>query len=190
LFWNASYGIALALPRFMRSLLLLTATLPLAACASSPGHVTDPGESIYTSDVRKLVIENRGGGLLPPPPSSTACNPQRATYTLNVAGHQFNWQYCEVTGSGSTATYTPRTGSRALQAAEWSALQPKLDALIVSGRMDCGADKPEYALTVTTSAGDLEYGDDFYACQDRSRPYIVSDALGGALGALGALARP
>ena len=94
-----------------------------------------------------------------------------------------------MTGSGSTATYTPRTGSRALQDAEWSALEPKLTALKVSDRMDCGADKPEFALTVTTSAGDLEYGDDFYACQDRSRPYIVSDALGGALAALRMLAR-
>lgn len=174
----------------MRSLLLLTASLPLAACTSGPGHVTDPGDSIYTSDVRKLVVENRGGGLLPPPPSSAACDPQLARYTLTVASHQLEWQYCEMTGSGSTATYTPHTGSRALQAAEWSALQPKLTALIVSDRVDCGADKPEFALTVTTSAGDLEYGDDFYACQDRSRPYIVSDALGGALAALRMLARP
>ena len=175
----------------MRSLLLLTASLPLAACTGPTGHVTGPGESVYTSDVRKLVVENRGGGLLPPPPpSSPACDPQPARYTLTVASHQFEWQYCEVTGSGSTTTYTPRTGSRALQDAEWSALQPKLAALVVSARVDCGADKAVFALTVTTSAGDLEYGDDFYACQDRSRPYIVSDALGGALAALRMLAHP
>jgi len=173
----------------MRSLLLLTAILPLAACTSSGGHVTDPGESIYNSDVRKLVVANRGGGFLPPPPTNAACDPQQASYTLTIAGRQLDWQYCEMTGSGGTATYTPRTGSRALQAAEWSALQPKLAALVVSGRLDCGADKPTYVLIVTTSAGDLEYGDDFYACTDTSRLYIVSDALGGALGALGALAR-
>ena len=172
----------------MRSFLLL-ATLPLVACTSNSGHVTDPGESISAADVHKLVVENRGGGFVPPPPPGAACDPQRAAYTLTVAGHQLDWQYCEMTGSGSTATYTPRTGSRALQAAEWSTLQPKLAALVVSGRADCGADKSVFALTVTTSAGDLEYGDDFYACQDRSRPYIVSDALGGALAALGALAR-
>lgn len=172
----------------MRSLLLLTA-LPLAACTSSAGHVTAPGESVYTSDVRKLVVENRGGGFAPAPPSGAACDPQPATYTLTVAGHQLDWQYCEMTGSGSTATYTPRTGSRTLQDAEWSALQPELAALVVSDRQTCGADKPTLALIVTTSAGDLEYGDDFYACQDRSRPYIVSTALDTALAALGALAR-
>jgi hypothetical protein len=173
----------------MRTLLLLTATLPLAACTSSGGHVTDPGESIYTGDVRKLVVENRGGGFVPPPPIGAACDPQPATYTLTVAGHQLDWQYCEVSGSGGAATYTPRTGSRALLDAEWSALQPELVALVVSDRLGCGADKPQYVLTVTTSAGDLEYGDDFYACVAPSRPYIVSDALGSALGALGALAR-
>jgi hypothetical protein len=174
----------------MRSFLLLTVALPLAACTSNSGHVTDPGESIYTSDVHRLVVENRGGGFgPPPPPPGAACDPQRATYTLTVASHQLDWQYCEMTGSGSTATYTPHTGSRALQEPEWSTLQPKLAALVVSARVDCGADKAVFALTVTTSAGDLEYGDDFYACQDRSRPYVVSDALGGALGALGALAR-
>jgi hypothetical protein len=172
----------------MRSLLLLTATLPLAACTSGGGHVTDPGESVYNSDVRKLVVSNQGGGFVPPPPAG-ACNPQVASFTLTVASHQLDWQYCEMTGSGGAATYTPRTGSRALQAAEWSAAQPKLAALVVSDRQTCGADKPRYALIVTTSAGDLEYGDDFYACLDRSRPYILSDALGDALGTLGALAR-
>jgi hypothetical protein len=173
----------------MRNLRLLTAVLPLAACTSSGGHVTDPGDSIYNSDVRKLVVENRGGGFLPPPPAGAACDPQPASYTLTIAGHRLDWQYCTVTGSGSTATYAPHTGSRALQDAEWSALEPKLAALIVSDSLTCGADKAQFALVVTTPAGDLEYGDDFYACQDRSRPYILSDALGNALGALGALAR-
>jgi hypothetical protein len=174
----------------MRSFLLLTAALPLAACTSSPGHVTDPGATIYTSDVRQLVVANRGGGFgPPPPPAGAACDPQPASYTLTVAGHRLEWQYCEVTGSGSTATYTPRMGSRALQDAEWSTLQPKLAALVVSARTTCGADKPELALIVTTSAGDLEYGDDFYACQDRARPYIVTDALDSALATLGTLAR-
>lgn len=173
----------------MRSSLILIAALPLVGCTSGGGHVTDPGESIFTSDVRKLVVENRGGGFAPSPPAGAACNPQLASYTVTIAGHQLDWQFCEVTGSGSTATYTPRAGARTLDSAEWSALQPKLAALVVSGAQTCGADKPEFAAIVTTSAGDLEYGDDFYACQDRSRPYLLSDTLGQALAALGELAR-
>jgi hypothetical protein len=175
----------------MRNLLILLAALPLGACThgGGGGHVTDPDESIFTADVRKLVLENRGGGFVRPPPAGAACDPQPASYALTVAGHRLDWQFCEVTGTGSTATYTPRTGSRALDSAEWSALQPKLAALVVSDRMMCGADKSRLAAIVTTSAGDLEYGDDFYACQDPSQLYLVSTALDQALAALGELAR-
>src|SRR4051812_28660023 len=172
----------------MRNFLVLLAALPLAACTAS-GHVIDPGESIYTPDVRKLVVENRGGGFAPPPPTSAACDPQPARYALTIAGHRLDWQYCEGTGTGSSEVFTPRAGSRTLEGAEWSALQSRLSALVVSGDLTCGADKATYAAIVTTSAGDLEYGDDFYACQDRSRPYLVSGALGQALAALGELAR-
>jgi hypothetical protein len=171
----------------MRSLLLLTSTLPLVACSGS-GHVTDSGDSIYTPDVRQLVLARLGGNLGPPP--GTACDPREDTYTLTVAGHQLDWQYCEVTASGSNATYTPHTGSRALQAAEWSALQPELAALIVSDHLTCNPnDLPGFNLIVTTSAGDREYRDDFHVCLDSSQPYIVGDALHAALEALGALAR-
>jgi hypothetical protein len=161
----------------------------LVACTSGRGPATTPGDPIYTPDVRKLVVEDRGGGFAPGPPPGAACNPQLATYTLTVAAHRLDWQYCEQTGSGPDATYAPRSGSRVLTAAEWDALQPTLAALIVSDAMSCGADKPRLAVTVTTGDGDLEYGDDFYACLDRTRPYVVSDALDRALGALGQLAR-
>jgi hypothetical protein len=178
----------LLLARAMRSSVLLCVALSLAACTGG-GPVTAAGESVFTADVRKLTLENRGGGFSPLPPPGAACDPRIATFTLTVAGHQLAWEYCQVTGSGSTATYTPRSGVRALGAEEWSALEPTLAALIVSDAMTCGADKPTLALIVTTGEGDLEYGDDFYACRDRSKPYIVSDALSSAQQALGELAR-
>lgn len=173
--------------RGMRSSLLLCAALPLVACTG--GQVTAPGESVFTTDVRKLTLENRGGGFSPLPPPGAACDPRPATYTLTVAGHQLAWEYCQVTGSGSTAIYTPRSGVRALGDDEWSALEPTLAALSVSDATTCGADKPVLALIVTTGEGDLEYGDDFYACGDRSKLYIVSAALSSAQQALGELAR-
>ncbi|HEX3761857.1 MAG TPA: hypothetical protein VHW23_24325, partial [Kofleriaceae bacterium] len=105
----------------MRSFVRLLTAAGLAACTSS-GHVTEPGQSIYTPDVRKLVVENDGGGFLPPPPPDPGCYPASSVYTLTVAGHQLDWQTCEVTFSGSTATYTPHMGSRTLEDAEWSAL--------------------------------------------------------------------
>jgi hypothetical protein len=171
----------------MRSSLLLCAALPLVACTR--GHATASGESVFTADVRKLTLENRGGGFGPLPPPGAACDPRPATYTLTIAGHQLASKYCQVTGSGSTATYTPRSGVRALGDDEWSALEPTLTALIVSDATTCGADKPVLVLIVTTGEGDLEYGDDFYACGDRSKPYIASDALSSAQQTLGELAR-
>jgi len=171
----------------MRSSLLLCAALSLAACTR--GHVTAPGESVFTADVRKLTLENRGGGFRQLPPPDAACDPLPATYTLTVAGHQLSWEYCQVTGSGSTAIYTPRSGARALGDDEWSSLAPTLAALIVSDATTCGVDKSVLALIVTIGEADLEYGDDFYACRDRSKPYILSDALNSAQQALGDLAR-
>ncbi|HEX7841400.1 MAG TPA: hypothetical protein VF469_28170 [Kofleriaceae bacterium] len=171
----------------MRSSLLLCVALPLVACTG--GHVAAPGDSVFTADVRKLTLENRGGGFGPLLPPGAACDPQPATYTLTIVGHQLASEYCQVTGSGSTATYTPRSGVRALGDDEWSALVPTLAALIVSDATTCGADKPVLALIVTTGEGDREYGDDFYACRDRSKPYIISHALDSAQQALGELAR-
>jgi hypothetical protein len=173
----------------MRNFLLLIAAGPLAACTSS-SHVTEPGASIYTLDVRKLVVDSEGaGGFLPAPPPDPACSPVSSVYTLTVAGHQLDWKSCEVTFDGTTATYTPDMGSRALADAEWSALQPKLAGLVVSGQRTCGADKPQVSVTVTNSAGEFAYHDDFYSCVgDGSQLYVVSDGLDAALDALGELA--
>jgi hypothetical protein len=174
----------------MRSSLSLLAALPLVACTShSPGPVTDPGESIFTSDVTRLVLEDQGGGFVRPPPPGSACDPQLASFAVTVAGHKLDWQFCEVSGPVETQTYTPRSGSRALDSAEWSALEPKLAALVVSDKATCGADKATLAAIVTTSGGELEYRDDFYACLDRTRVYVVGSGLDAALAAVGQLAR-
>jgi hypothetical protein len=171
----------------MRSflLLLLITVEPLAACASS-GH----GESIYTSDVSKLLVKSEGsGGFLPSHPPNPDCFPESQFYTLTIAGHQLDWHACEAIFTDTTVTYIPHAGSGKLEDAAWSALQPKLAALVVSDQHTCGEDKPQVAVIVTTAAGDVEYRDDFNACQDRSRPYVASAGLDAALDALGDLAR-
>lgn len=173
----------------MRSfLLVLIAAVPLAGCTSS-SHVTEPGASIYTPDVRKFVVDSEGaGGFLPAPPPDPACSPVSSVYTLTVAGHQLDWKSCDVTSDGTTSTFTPHMGSRALADAEWTMLQPVLAALVVSDQRTCGEDKPQLSVTVTNSAGEFAYHDDFYSCVgDGSRLYVVSDALDAAQDALGEL---
>jgi len=172
----------------MRKIVFGSAFLLLVAC-SDPGHVTTAGQSIYTQSVQKLVLENRGGGFVPPVPPTAACDPQISKYTLVVAGRELAWQYCDFHGTGDSATYEPKSGSRTLTDSEWTGLQPTLSALVVDEGKTCGADKPTLALIVTTGAGDLEYGDGFYGCQTHDKPLITSDGLSGAEQAFYDLAR-
>lgn len=155
----------------------------LAACATDPY-----GTSVYDARVRELQIERRGGGFGGDGPADAACHTNFATYTLTMADHRLAWKYCVASTTGDTTTYTPKTGARALAATEWTALEPRLAALVTSGKATCGADKEEQALIVTRDGGAVEYGDDFYACRDRAKPYVAGDALDAAREALHALA--
>jgi len=160
----------------------------LAACSDTAVEPRPPGATVYDASVRKLQLEKRGGGLAGDPRPDVVCSSNVAKYTLTTAGHQLAWDYCQEITTGDTTTRTRKAGARALEDAEWAALEPKLSTLVVSGATDCGADKVEQAVVVTTGLGDVEYGDDFYACRDRTKPYIVGDALDAVLGALRALA--
>lgn len=175
----------------MRTSIFAFGCFALAACGGTDGgHVTQPGQSVYTRAVTKLVVSDEGGGFTAQPPTGAACDPQRAGYTLTVADHRLAWSYCAVTGDGSAAAdYAPTSGARALSDAEWAALQPTLRGLVVDDGKTCGADKPTLTLVVTTAAGDLTYGDGFYGCAIKDKPLIESDALSAALQALGTLAR-
>jgi hypothetical protein len=165
------------------------ASVLATACVGAGDPVTAIGHSVYTSSVERLVLDDLGGGFALPPPPDAACDPQIASYDLTVADHQLTWSYCEVAGTGQDATYTPRSGARALTAGEWSALQSTLGALVVVDDSNCGADKGQLALTVTSAGGTVAYGDGFYGCMIHDRPLIDSDALSNAEYGLGQLAR-
>jgi hypothetical protein len=165
---------------------LLVLSFWFAACSTAPNaahHVRDPGSTIYTPSVQKIVLEDRGGGLAPPLPPGATCDPQQAQYTLTIATHELAWQYCAILGGKGYGYHN----ARILDAAEWNGLQPTLSALVVSDAKDCGADKPELALIVTVDGNDLEYGDDFYGCNAKGKPLIKSNALDDAQQAFGTL---
>ncbi len=173
----------------MRQLLLLIAAVPMAACTSRSGPVTEPGASIYTPDVRKLVIENDGGGFEPERPPDAACYPAASLYTLTVGGRQLAWKTCDETSSDGMPVFTLRTGSRTLADAEWSMLQPTLAGLVVSDQRTCSEDAPELTVTVTGSGGDFVYHDDINSCLGPPNVYVLGDGVGAVLGALGELSR-
>ena len=157
--------------------------LTLVACVDD--HVTEIGSSIFTSEVRKVVLDNRGGGYGPFSPPDAACDVQKAKYTLSIGEHLLAWEYCDGFPDGP---YTPVASSRTLGDTEWTELEPALRALVVAGGDLCGADRPMVALIVTTT-DDLEYGDAFYGCQIHDRPLIATDGLSAYEAAVRDLAR-
>jgi hypothetical protein len=169
----------------MRSL-AIAATL-LAACTSRGTSNPQPGDPVYSDDVVKVVLDDRGGGFAEPPPPGP-CDPQIATYTATVASHQLAWTACDYVGSPPTTT-TPRIGDRILGDAEWSSLEDALAAIDVVARTGgCGADKDMLALTVSTAQTSIEYADAFYECNNPGKPLVDTDALDHAMSVAGELA--
>jgi hypothetical protein len=176
----------------MRRQMLGFLPLLLVGCGGAAGgHVTEVGKTVYTSAVTQLVLEDHGGGYGPPPPADAECTPYSARYTVTVAGRQLAWDRCAFQGEGASPSYKPDTGTRTLGADEWTALEHELRKLVVDDGKSCGADKPVVDLVVSTSDGDLKYGDGFYGCDQASadKPLIVSNGLSAAETALAALAK-
>jgi hypothetical protein len=144
----------------------------LIACTNGSAPPTQPGSGVYTSAVESLVLENKGGGFTAPPPPG-GCATGKATFTVLVDSRMLGWSMCN---DSNVMT----TGSRVLSATEWTALEAKLDDLVVVTSTTCGADKAEVALTVKTSGGSQAYGDAFYGCQIHDRPLVASEALDAA----------
>lgn len=164
---------------------MLFVTLGAGCLNGAPG----PGDSVYTSAVVTVVLDNRGGGFpLPRPPGP--CDPGVGSYTATVATHDLAWKGCEVVGTEPDQTTQARVGHRTLSTTEWAALENALRAIeVVADDGNCGADKPVMALIVQTRHDTIEYADDFYACQNQDKPLVDSTALDHAFDVAGQLAR-
>ncbi len=177
-----TFGRKLLAPVSATVIASLVSLVSLGACGGDddgPG----PGETVWSAEVRTLVLASSGGGFLPTPPNSE-CEVGSFEYELDVATSQLS----AVTCSGNPLRKVAR--QRALTAAEMTELEPALQELKVVDEMTCGADKPELTLTVTTAAGTREYRDSFYSCLDDPRPTIASSALDALVGRFTALAAP
>lgn len=165
----------------------LTALLAFASASGCGGEDEGPGpgETVWTADVKKLVIASAGGGLFPTPPGSE-CAAGSSRYELEVTSLHLASVTCENDGSALHELARQRT----LTAAELGELTPALERLIVVEEQTCGADKPEITLTVTSTSGTREYRDSFYSCLDDPRPTIASSALDEVMNRLRELASP
>jgi hypothetical protein len=160
----------------------LAALTALGGC-SDGGESPGPGETVWSTSVRTLVISSAGGGLVPQLPGAQ-CLSGAGKHTLEVGTLRLDSITCE----GSSGPLRQVERSRTLTAAEMSELDPALQRLEVVDEDSCGADKPEISLTVTTASSTREYRDSFYSCLDDPRPTIASSALDDVLHRLNELA--
>jgi len=168
--------------------LLVAATL--AASCSSEGLETRSGNSVLVPSVTKAVFVSKGGGLVQPTPTGAPCDPQKFSYTLDLAASRLAWSTCTVTGDyQSPSSYMPATGERELTPTELAQAKAALAGVVVSDRRVCGAYKPTFELQVASPQDQLVYGDDFYGCTAQYQQYVVSEGLDTFNTTLGALAK-
>jgi hypothetical protein len=157
-------------PRWTLRLRLCSLAFPVlmgAACDGSGGDgtlfETRAGASVVTPAVDAIVAKSAGGGLVGPGPQGGACDPQVWSFTFVLSG-ELTWSRCLFSGTGATSEYTPSTGTRTLTATERDAARAAANAVKVSSRNICGADKPSLSVEVRAGESSKSYGDDFYAC--------------------------
>lgn len=162
----------------LRISFLLFSITAAAGCGSGDPFATDPGDSVLVKNATGFAVASSGGGFVAPRPQGAACDPGVWTYTVRIETSQVLWDRCDVVGDGTDpASYMPFSGSRVLPANELDAALTAARMVHVSGQNICGADKPTVHMTVTSSAGDMVYGDDFYSCTKLDDAYVVSQEL-------------
>jgi len=119
------------------------------------------GEMVWSADATKAVVEDVGGGFVSPPPTGSECGYGVGSYTFTVADNKLVWHVCDTTQT----PFKYVDGSRVLNAGERMMLVDALDAVVISTKNLCGADKSTRLLTVTRPAGPVTYRDSFYACE-------------------------
>ena len=147
---------------------------------------TDFDASVWSPAVQTLVVEDSGSGFAPQPPPGSTCTVNAKQFTLTTATKNLSWMRC--VGSSSTP-YQWVAGSRALTAAEYSALDPVLSNLKVAMPANgCIADAGILTVTVSTASGQQQYVDADEQCTIKDKPYIARDAIAAAIDQLNSLA--
>jgi len=162
---------------------------PGAGAGGGPGGAGGRGGAggsgpavVWSPDATKAVIDDTGGGFTAPPPSGSECGAGVASYTFTVAAGGLLWHVCDTTQT----PYKLVDGSRVLTAGERMMLVDALQAVVISTRKTCGADKSIRFLTVTRPSGPVIYHDSFYACMDQP-PYV--DGIDAVFSAAAKLAK-
>ena len=151
--------------------------------ACDPGSAT----SIYTTDITSIEVHDMGGAFTgqPPPPG---CEIGTGTMTVDVAAHTLTWDRCVAVGTPPNQSGQISSSNRALADAEWNALLPELEALVVVDDYSfCGVDTAQVIVTVKKPSATTDYSDSWHACQNRNKPLLDYNAVYDLEAALAAL---
>jgi hypothetical protein len=150
-----------------------------AACGSDqelPPLTT--GASVLRSNVTQATLRSLGGGYGPGTPAGAPCDPGQSSYTVVLATSTLTYGRCRVVGDVNTAaSYMPESGQLSLSPAQMAMVRTALEAVKVSNRRTCGADKGVVELEVDTPTQNLTYGDDFYGCEPNYQAFVDTDGL-------------
>lgn len=134
---------------------------------------TDAGsdDGIWPASATNLAADTPGGGFAPSPPPGSACATGEAHYTLDRKTHVMTSDRC-APGATSTDPYQRIKNTRTLDATQEATIDKAMNGLVVSHSTACGADKPDYYVTVTTPKGATSYYDSFYICNGGGKIYV------------------
>jgi hypothetical protein len=124
---------------------------------------------VWPEDATRLVADSPGGGFVAPSPPGSTCGIGKQKYTFDVPKRQLSWEVCDSNTNGKPFHLV--IGSRVLSQAEAAQVDAAANAVKISTRDMCGADKPMLKLLVTTPAGTKTYTDSFYSCMGQG-PFV------------------
>ena len=162
--------------------LWLVAVAALTGCGSDAVAGGTEG-GVWPNSATQAVVTNQGGGFGPSAPQGSTCDWMgEGSYTFTVRDGKLAWHVCS--GAGKQP-YAYVDGTRVLSKSEAQTLVAALDKVALYTGDGCGADKPSFALEVTTPSGKRSYLDSFYAC-NKQGTYV--DGIDGVLTAAADLA--
>jgi|GEM_PF-4505546 len=129
----------------------------------------DTGESVLTSCVSRVQLQQAETGF-PRPPDGSACSGQER-YVVDLMAGTIEWSSC--LDSSLSEAWTTTSGQRALTPDELADFVAALNDLTVSGdEGGCGGvDKPTRTIRLFGDDADLTYNDSFYRCR-KPAPHV------------------
>ena len=157
---------------------------PILVAACGSGQPAEGGQvdgANLSTDFSYLEIVSRPGWVwFSPAPGSDCSNLMVATYELQAANHQLDWDECLFEDYTDPSVYRRHAGSRTLSETEFSSVLDALAQVKIGGRGVCIADGANITLDLTVHGIITGYVIDSNSCHGSApdgRTYVSGDSL-------------